>query len=68
VADIQYYGTGRRKTATARVYLPSLDEGISEAVAKVVYDATPAQQVTLVGIGGRAAVDWKRPVARWPGR
>jgi len=39
------------------------DEGVafafSDAVAKVVYDATPAQQVTLVGIGGRAAVDWK---------
>lgn len=57
------------------------DEGVafafSDAVAKVVYDATPAQQVTLVGIGGRAAVDWKdepvtprSPMAsmelRWP--
>jgi hypothetical protein len=39
------------------------DEGVafafSDAVAKVVYDATPTQQVTLVGIGGRSAVDWK---------
>jgi hypothetical protein len=44
------------------------DEGVafafSDAVAKVVYDPTPTQQLTLVGIAGRSAVDWKEePVA-----